>query len=142
MTALNPLPCLPAWMSWWLGYRSAPSKQPPEYVIYIWSFIGAFCGLSILQAFFGRLAYFAEQGVPPIIVSYVRGRPFRISRRRRTTMMLNHWNLHREPRPYLAMELSKHPLRNPVPSSVVTSSVPSLASASPSCLASFLRRNV
>lgn len=71
MTSLNPLPRLPTWVSWWLGYRSVPPKPQPDYVVLIWSFIGAFCGLSILQALFGRVSYFVEQGVPPIVVSYV-----------------------------------------------------------------------
>ncbi|KAL9003655.1 MAG: hypothetical protein Q9188_003478 [Gyalolechia gomerana] len=56
-------------MSRWLGYRESPSTQPP-YIVYLWSFIGAFCGLSLLQAIFGQLQYFMDRSVPPILASY------------------------------------------------------------------------
>jgi hypothetical protein len=41
------------------------------YVPYLWAFIGAFGGLSLLQAIFGHAPYFIERGAPPIIASYV-----------------------------------------------------------------------
>lgn len=56
-------------MSRWLGYRETPSTQP-VYSAYLWSFIGAFCGLSLLQAIFGQIQYFIDRKVPPIIASY------------------------------------------------------------------------
>ncbi|KAL8910638.1 MAG: hypothetical protein Q9171_004093 [Xanthocarpia ochracea] len=61
---------IPPWISHWLGYR--PHHPPPEppYAIYLWSFIGAFCGLSALQAIFGQISYFIDRGVPPILASY------------------------------------------------------------------------
>jgi hypothetical protein len=63
---------LPRWLSRWLGYRDAPpSAPPPVYVLYLWPFIGAFCGLSLLQAVFGHARYFINRGVPSIIASYV-----------------------------------------------------------------------
>lgn len=61
---------LPQWVSRWLGYREKPPKEP-SHVVYLWSFIGAFCGLSILQAIFGQVQYFIDRKVPPILASYV-----------------------------------------------------------------------
>jgi hypothetical protein len=63
---------LPRWLGRWLGYRDGPpSAPPPVYVLYLWPFIGAFCGLSLLQAVFGHARYFIDRGVPSIIASYV-----------------------------------------------------------------------
>ncbi|KAL8789437.1 MAG: hypothetical protein Q9213_001194 [Squamulea squamosa] len=68
----NILSRLPTWISHWLGYRppSAFSSPPPPHAIYLWSFIGAFCGLSVLQAIFGQIGHFIDRGVPPILASY------------------------------------------------------------------------
>jgi hypothetical protein len=64
---------LPRSISRWLGYRT-PGHAPPQspYVVYVWSFIGAFCGLATIQAIFERARYFVDRSVPPIIASYVR----------------------------------------------------------------------
>jgi hypothetical protein len=63
---------LPRWLSRWLGYRDTSPPAPPHvYVLYLWPFIGAFCGLSLLQAVFGHADYFIDRGVPSIIASYV-----------------------------------------------------------------------
>lgn len=62
---------LPPWATRWIGVRSQPPKPKPIYVPYLWAFIGAFCGLSLLQAIFGHTPYFIERGVPPVIASYV-----------------------------------------------------------------------
>jgi len=62
----------PAWLSRWFGYRG-PTAAPPtktNYVVWIWSFIGAFGGLSVLQAIFINSEYFLQRRVPPIIASY------------------------------------------------------------------------
>ncbi|KAL5495780.1 hypothetical protein ACEPAI_1244 [Sanghuangporus weigelae] len=64
------LALLPSWLSHWLGYRSTPPPVRPNYIIWFWSFIGAFGGLSILQAIFGHAHYFIERNVPSIIASY------------------------------------------------------------------------
>ncbi|EJD04511.1 uncharacterized protein FOMMEDRAFT_155653 [Fomitiporia mediterranea MF3/22] len=61
---------LPPWLSYWLGYRASPPPKRPNYIIWLWSFIGAFGGLSILQAVFGHTHYFIERNVPSIIASY------------------------------------------------------------------------
>ncbi|KAJ7607947.1 HPP family-domain-containing protein [Roridomyces roridus] len=61
---------LPTWISHWLGYRAAPPPKRPDYIVWLWSFIGAFGGLSILQAVFGHAHYFIERNVPSIIASY------------------------------------------------------------------------
>jgi len=63
----------PTWLSRWFGYR-VPGAAPPSkanYVVWIWSFIGAFGGLSVLQAIFNNSEYFLQRRVPPIIASYV-----------------------------------------------------------------------
>ncbi|KAJ7146935.1 hypothetical protein C8R44DRAFT_724638 [Mycena epipterygia] len=52
------------------GYRAAPPAKRPEYTIWLWSFVGTFCGLSILQTVFGYSQYFVERNVPSIIASY------------------------------------------------------------------------
>ncbi|KAI0011305.1 HPP-domain-containing protein [Xylariaceae sp. FL0662B] len=61
---------LPSWINRWLGFRSSPSKPLPPYLNYLWSFIAAFCGLSVLQAIFNYSDYFRGRGVPGIIASY------------------------------------------------------------------------
>ena len=63
----------PTWLSRWFGYR-APDAAPPNttnYVVWIWSFVGAFGGLSVIQALFTNSEYFLQRKVPPIIASYV-----------------------------------------------------------------------
>jgi len=63
----------PTWLTRWFGYR-APGAAPPNrtnYVVWIWSFIGAFGGLSVLQAIFNNSEYFLQRRVPPVIASYV-----------------------------------------------------------------------
>ncbi|KAJ7147830.1 HPP family protein, partial [Mycena crocata] len=57
-------------ISHWLGYRAALGPKPPNYIIWLWSFLGAFCGLSILQVIFGHAQYFINRNVPSIIASY------------------------------------------------------------------------
>ncbi|THC94458.1 hypothetical protein EYZ11_006061 [Aspergillus tanneri] len=61
---------LPRWLSHWLGYRPDPPKPLPQYLVWFWSFISAFCGLSVLQALFNYSQYFIDRGVPGIIASY------------------------------------------------------------------------
>ncbi|KAF8172651.1 HPP family-domain-containing protein [Pholiota molesta] len=61
---------LPPFLSRLLGYRSSPPPKRPDYIIYLWSFIGAFGGISLLQAVFGQAHYFIERGVPTVIASY------------------------------------------------------------------------
>ncbi|KAF5380072.1 hypothetical protein D9615_006263 [Tricholomella constricta] len=60
----------PSWISRWLGYRATPPPKRPEYIVWLWSFIGAFCGISLIQAVFGQAPYFIARGVPPIVASY------------------------------------------------------------------------
>lgn len=68
----NRLSRLPPQVSRWLGYRATPPPKQPDYIIYLWSFIGAFGGIAMIQAVFGQAHYFIERKVPPIIASYVR----------------------------------------------------------------------
>ncbi|RXW11465.1 hypothetical protein EST38_g14390 [Candolleomyces aberdarensis] len=65
---LSRLARLPTWISFWLGYRKdgPPPGTPQEYVIWFWSFFGAFASISLIQALFGNVSYFVERGVPSI----------------------------------------------------------------------------
>ncbi|KAJ5345463.1 hypothetical protein N7452_003467 [Penicillium brevicompactum] len=49
--------------------QNAP-KPLPAYQVALWSFIIAFCGLSVLQAIFNYSDYFKERNVPGIVASY------------------------------------------------------------------------
>ncbi|KAJ5822457.1 HPP family protein [Penicillium robsamsonii] len=60
----------PRSISHWLGYRENAPKPPPKYLIHVWSFIAAFCGLCVVQVIFKYSSYFIERGVPGIIASY------------------------------------------------------------------------
>lgn len=64
---------LPRWISHWLGYRPETTKPLPAYQIALWSFITAFCGLSVVQAIFNYSDYFKDRHVPGIVASYVSG---------------------------------------------------------------------
>ncbi|KAH8112322.1 HPP family-domain-containing protein [Phellopilus nigrolimitatus] len=66
----NRLARLPTWFSHWLGYRASPPPKRPDYIIWFWSFVGAFGALSILQAIFGHAETFVGRNVPTIIASY------------------------------------------------------------------------
>ncbi|KAJ5775458.1 uncharacterized protein N7511_000469 [Penicillium nucicola] len=61
---------LPTWISHWLGYRAGPVKPLNTYLVAAWSFMTAFCGLSVIQAIFNYSDYFTERNVPGIIASY------------------------------------------------------------------------
>ncbi|KAJ5835307.1 hypothetical protein N7447_001333 [Penicillium robsamsonii] len=61
---------LPRSISHWLGYRETAPKPPSRYLVYLWSFIAAFCGLCVVQAIFNYSSYFIKRGVPGIIASY------------------------------------------------------------------------
>ncbi|MCJ1443262.1 MAG: hypothetical protein MMC23_003760 [Stictis urceolatum] len=61
---------LPLWASRWLGYRATPPPKLPPYLIWIWAFIGAFAGLSVLQSIFTYSSYFTSRHVPGLIASY------------------------------------------------------------------------
>ncbi|KAH8112764.1 HPP family-domain-containing protein [Phellopilus nigrolimitatus] len=66
----NCLSRLPAWLSHWFGYRANSPPKTPNYIAWFWSFVGAFSGLSVLQAIFGHAHYFIGRNVPSIITSY------------------------------------------------------------------------
>ncbi|KAI9703037.1 MAG: hypothetical protein M1820_006028 [Bogoriella megaspora] len=69
-TTLNRLARLPPAVSRWLGYRASPPPPLPQYLIYIWSFLGAFCGLTTVQVIFDYSSYFQARHVPVIVASY------------------------------------------------------------------------
>lgn len=62
----NRLARLPTWISFWLGYRKTPPPPEKNHVVWIWSFIGAFSCISIIQGLFGNVPHFVEKGVPSI----------------------------------------------------------------------------
>ncbi|KAJ3576648.1 hypothetical protein NP233_g279 [Leucocoprinus birnbaumii] len=70
MLSRNVLAPLPPWFSRWLGYRRVPPPKRPDYIIWFWTFIGAFCCIALLQAVFGQAQYFIGRGVPPLVASY------------------------------------------------------------------------
>ncbi|KAF7358363.1 HPP family protein [Mycena venus] len=80
------LASLPHWISRWFGYRSKPPPKQPDYVLWFGSFIGAFLGLSVLQAVFSYPQYFLRRHVPSIIASYASYQQF--DRRLRTNSLL------------------------------------------------------
>lgn len=61
---------IPTPISHFLGYRPSPPPKRPNYIVWLWSFIGAFGGISLIQAVFGQAEYFIERGVPSIVASY------------------------------------------------------------------------
>jgi len=67
----NPLSHLPSGVSHFLGYRSGrPSSPQPRYIIWFWSFVGAFGAIGVIQAVFERSPYFIRRRVPPVIGSF------------------------------------------------------------------------
>lgn len=62
---------LPRPIGRFLGYRDPNLPPSPDYLVCIWGFIGAFCGLSTIFAVFGHTEYFTSRLVPPIIASFV-----------------------------------------------------------------------
>ncbi|KAE9395412.1 hypothetical protein BT96DRAFT_958491 [Gymnopus androsaceus JB14] len=61
----------PRFISHFLGYREGKQTTVPgQPTICLWSFLGAFCGLSVIQAVFGYSAYFVRRGAPLIVPSY------------------------------------------------------------------------
>lgn len=62
---------LPSWVTRWLGMRSQPPPPQPTWISLLWAFVGAFCGLSVLQAIFAHDSYFTDRGVPQLVASYV-----------------------------------------------------------------------
>ncbi|KIL64813.1 hypothetical protein M378DRAFT_36498, partial [Amanita muscaria Koide BX008] len=60
---------LPSWISRWFGHRATPPPKRPNYEICLWSFIGTFCGVALLQAVFGHASYFIAKGAPPVAAS-------------------------------------------------------------------------
>ena len=62
---------LPVPVSHWLGYRHKTEPPSRTWVVCVWGFIGAFCGLSVILAIFGHTDYMRSRAVPPIIASFV-----------------------------------------------------------------------
>lgn len=39
--------------------------------VWFWTFVGCFCGVSVVQAVFEKCSYFVERNVPGIVGSFV-----------------------------------------------------------------------
>lgn len=91
---------LPQWISWGFGYRSSLPRRVPTVYVWLWTFIGAFCGVSVVQAVFERSQYFLDRHVPNIVGSFV---PLHLK-----TVLTS-----REQRQYYYMEQLKRPSHNP-----------------------------
>ncbi|KAF9257557.1 HPP-domain-containing protein [Marasmius fiardii PR-910] len=61
---------LPPWISRWIGYRAKPQPKLPEWGIWLWTWIGSFCGLCVVQAVFGQASYFTGREIPPIVAGF------------------------------------------------------------------------
>ncbi|KAJ8085339.1 hypothetical protein PM082_011001 [Marasmius tenuissimus] len=61
---------LPPWLSRWTGYRATPPPPVSQYIVWIWSFIGAFGGIAVLQALFTYSRFFTDRDVPTIVASF------------------------------------------------------------------------
>ena len=69
----HPLSHLPVRLTHFLGYRPSPPppiSKEPRYAVYIWSFIGSFAGLAILQVIF-RQEVWVRRGVVGVVGSWV-----------------------------------------------------------------------
>jgi hypothetical protein len=62
---------LPRWISWGLGYRDHSGGQVATVFVWLWTFIGAFCGVSVVQAVFEKSSYFIDRHVVNIVGSMV-----------------------------------------------------------------------
>jgi hypothetical protein len=62
---------LPPSISRWFGYRGKSLPPSVNWIVCVWGFIGAFCGLSVILAIFGHTDYFRSRAVPPIVASFV-----------------------------------------------------------------------
>src|SRR5437667_8450088 len=45
---------LPQCVSHFLGYREHETPEPPDVFIWLWTWIGVFCGVATLEAVFGE----------------------------------------------------------------------------------------
>ncbi|KAH6709355.1 HPP family-domain-containing protein [Leptodontidium sp. MPI-SDFR-AT-0119] len=59
---------LPKPISWFLGHRETPPKQIGNVVTWFWAFIGAFCGILVIEAVF-QTERLKSDGAPIIIAS-------------------------------------------------------------------------
>jgi len=59
---------LPTPISWFLGYRSSPTRPTGNVVVWFWAFIGAFAGILVVEAVFHAGTLMAH-GTPTVIAS-------------------------------------------------------------------------
>ena len=62
---------LPKPISHFLGHRESPRKEIGNLLIAAWSFLGAFVGVVVIEAFF-KIPAIYDHGVPLLIGSFVR----------------------------------------------------------------------
>lgn len=61
---------LPRFVSHFLGYREHEPSEPPDVLVWLWTWIGVFCGVATLEAVFGS-SFFMAHGVPAIVGGFV-----------------------------------------------------------------------
>jgi hypothetical protein len=61
---------LPKPISWFLGYRSEPTRPIGDVLTWVWACIGAFCGLLVVEAVF-HTSGIKDLGTPVVIASLV-----------------------------------------------------------------------
>ncbi|PQE10097.1 HPP family protein [Rutstroemia sp. NJR-2017a BVV2] len=60
---------LPQYVSWFLGYRREQRAPVGTLVIWFWAFVGAFCGIAIVEGVYST-HFFKEHGTPLVIASF------------------------------------------------------------------------
>ena len=67
----NRISRLPKPVSRFLGYRDSPRKEIGNLLVAVWSFLGAFIGVMVIEAVF-MIPAIHDRGVPILIASFVR----------------------------------------------------------------------
>ena len=68
----SPLPHLPYPIAYWLGYRRGPRVHICQPLAWLWSFIGAFCGVALIEGVYRASAALQDWNPPILIGSFVR----------------------------------------------------------------------
>lgn len=68
------LASFPAPLTHLLVIQSSPPPEQPKYIIWLWSLINSFCGISIIQAVYSNTQYFSfiQHDMPTITANYMR----------------------------------------------------------------------
>ncbi len=70
---------LPQPISWFLGYRDKPRKEIGNVLVWGWSFVGAFCGVALIEGVVKSSPEIQSYAPPLILGSFVSySLPFRL----------------------------------------------------------------